>query len=287
MPRAAERRRPALQRLCLLAACLLLGACGAGAHLAGLQSDFEELYTTRVAMESGGAGRADWASPEDIDAALRSLSLEARQAAEDDTLQTPTRIALLRLAMIAGWQGKEPDTRYVASVASTGTRLCTDLGAQAPTRDCALFIIVPTAELSSRFPASYEEALSEARVNGNIPPARQDEVEAFFQGMSAVLASALDSFIKPPLVGYLDSHAGLLEYYRAELERYRGRSESARGFTFQIQGKPGGIASEEQLAFVGCAEAWIGDVLAAESSIKNPELRAKANECQALRSESR
>jgi hypothetical protein len=266
----------------ILILCLILVACGAGPRLAGLQAEFEQLYLVRLEMEENTTARPGPADAEDIEHALRELSIEARQAAEDRNLQTPTRIAFLRLALIAAWQGKEQNQGYIDGIVDKGNALCASLTPKEPTRDCALFLILPTAIASSNIPSSSAKKWSQLFNDGeSIPAEQEEEVATYFNDMKKVVVAALETFSNNDklLQLYLSRHGGLLEYYKEELTRYYARLDKARDFALIVEGKPEGVISENDKAFTDCVSVWVDEVCEAPPNTSSDNLRRKAKQC--------
>jgi hypothetical protein len=125
-------------------------------RLATLQSDFDDLYGARQACAKRADAREAPDAPgpelpcEGQDVALYELALDAEKAARRAG-DPRTRIALLRLAGVAAWQGagREADA-LVAKAALEGVTQCDALEEQvrrqetwgAP-RDCAVLVLLP------------------------------------------------------------------------------------------------------------------------------------------------
>jgi len=266
----------------ILILCLILVACGAGPRLAGLQAEFEQLYLVRLEMEENTTARPGPADAEDIEHALRELSIEARQAAEDRNLQTPTRIAFLRLALIAAWQGKEQNQDYIDGIVDKGNALCASLTPKEPTRDCGLFLILPTAIASSNIPSSSaEEWYQTLDNNKNIPAEQEEQVATYFNGVKKVVVAALETFSDndKQLQLYLSRHGGLLEYYKEELRRYQERLDDARSYALIVEGKSECVISENDKAFTDCVIVWVDEVREAPPNTSFDNLRRKAKQC--------
>jgi hypothetical protein len=268
--------------LVILILCLILVACGAGPRLAGLQAEFEQLYLVRLEMEENKTARPGPADAEDIEHALRELSIEARQAAEDRNLQTPTRIAFLRLALIAAWQGREQNQGYIDGIVDKGNALCASLTPMEPTRDCALFLILPTAIASSNVFSPFADEFSKLIKEGKkIPAEHEEQVATYFDGMKKVVVAALESFSDndKQLHLYLSRHGRLLEYYREELGRYEKRLGQARVLAINVEGEPEGVISENDKDFAVCAEVWLNEVRDALPDNSSDNLKQKARQC--------
>jgi len=204
----------------LLMVCFVFVSCGAGQRLAGLQADFERLYMAKLEFKNNHKNRGAWSSLADIETALKGVSLEARAAASNRDLQMPTKIALLRLAMIAAWQGSETNEKYFDGIIDNGMNLCANPELkEPPTRDCALFLIVPTARDASLISESNAEELKKAfHDNHNLLPARlEDKAVNYFGLLNAVLEDTLTIFSGSKLPVYLSKHSELLGYYKDEL----------------------------------------------------------------------
>jgi hypothetical protein len=266
----------------ILILCLILIACGAGPRLAGLQAEFEQLYLARLEMEKNKTARPGPMETEDIEHALRELSIEARQAAEDRNLQTPTRIAFLRLALIAAWQGKEQNQGYIDGIVDKGNALCASLAPMEPTRDCALFLILPTAIASSNVFSPFAEEFSKLIKEGKkIPAEHEEQVATYFDGMKKVVVGVLETFSDndKQLHLYLSRHDRLLEYYQEELRRYERRLGQARVLAIHVERKPEGVISENDKDFAICAEDWLNKMRNALPDNSSESLRQKAKQC--------
>ncbi|RZB33532.1 MAG: hypothetical protein SRB2_03947 [Desulfobacteraceae bacterium Eth-SRB2] len=255
-------------------------ACGAGQRLAGLQADFERLYIAKLEFKDSLKNREAWSSIEDIETALQGVSLEAREAAASKDLQTPTKIALLRLAMIAAWQGKEDNEKYVAGIVERGRELCVTLAPTAPTRDCALLLIMPSAMASSNIPASLAVELEESFSDNNfnhLPLKYKPKAKFYFNSMRAVFETVLDTFANSQLPSYLNRHERLLNYYKKELTHYSERMGDARLYASEMEG--GTIISQNEIEFAKCSEGWVGQVLNTKKGEFPGILDKSAKEC--------
>lgn len=264
----------------LLIVTFVFFACGAGQRLAGLQADFERLYIVKREFQDNQKNREAWSSVEDIETALQGISLEAREAAESKDLQTPTKIALLRLAMIAAWQGKEDNEKYVTGIIEKGTELCATLSPNEPTRDCALYLIVPPAIASSNIPASLIVELDKSLRDNNfdhLPLVNKPKARLYFDRMKAVFETVLDTFVNSQLPSYLNRHEGLLNYYKKELSLYSQRIGDARLYASKIEG--GSIIGPNEIEFAKCSEKWVDQVVSAKKGEFPGKLDDSAKEC--------
>jgi hypothetical protein len=264
----------------LLIVSFVFLACGAGQRLAGLQADFERLYIAKLEFKDNHKNREAWSSVEDIETALQGVSLEAREAAASKDLQTPTKIALLRLAVIAAWQGKENYEKYVAGIVEKGTELCVTLAPNEPTRDCALFLIVPPAIASSNIPASLALELDKSFSDNNFNHLRLEykpKAKFYFNSMRAVFETALDTFANSQLPSYLNRHERLLNYYKKELTHYSERIGDARLYASEMEG--GTIINQNEIEFAKCSEGWVGQVLNTKKGEFPGILDKSAKEC--------
>lgn len=265
---------------------LLLVSCGSGPKLAGLQADFERLYLVQLEMAAKKVSNRDkWSNQEDIDLALRGISLQAREAAEGTDVKIPTKIAFLRLAMIAAWQGKEKNKNYIRGVVDKGNNLCVQLTPREPTRDCALFLIIPLAIESSDIKSPYTIKFRQAVMAGSrkIPVDEANEAKEYFLAMKKLVTQVMEQFNKTNLKNYLAGHKGMLEYYQDETKRYWQRLGDARTMAKKkIKDTPQGMISDNEVNFSVCAEKWL---LAVEKMVPATGLdtmSSKANECLAM-----
>lgn len=268
----------------LLIVCFVFVSCGAGQRLAGLQADFERLYIAKLEFIDNHKNREAWSSLADIETALKGVSLEARAAAEDKDFQIPTKIALLRLAMIAAWQGSEKNEKYFDGVVDNGVNLCADPEMkEPPTRDCALFLIVPTVRDASLISESKAEELKKAfHGNNNILPARlEDKAVNYFGLLLTVLEDTLTIFSRSKLPVYLSKHSQLLDYYKDELLRYSKRIRKARVYATKIESGQGTITAitDKDEAFAICAEGWVDTVGRIQPNAFPGNLKNAAEEC--------
>jgi len=268
----------------LLMVCFVFVSCGAGQRLAGLQADFERLYMAKLEFKNNHKNRGAWSSLADIETALKGVSLEARAAAANRDLQMPTKIALLRLSMIAAWQGSETNEKYFDGIIDNGMNLCANPELkEPPTRDCALFLIVPTARDASLISESNAEELKKAfHDNHNLLPARlEDKAVNYFGLLNAVLEDTLTIFSGSKLPVYLSKHSELLGYYKDELLRYSKRIRKARAYATKVesgQGAKKAIADNDE-AFAICAEGWVNKVGGTQSDAFPGNLKSDAEEC--------
>ena len=263
----------------LIVSFVLLG-CGAGQRLAGLQADFERLYIAKLEFKDSHKNREAWSSVEDIETALQGVSLEARESAAIKDLQMPTKIALLRLAMIAAWQGKEDNEKYVDGIVEKGNGLCATLSPNEPTRDCALLLIVPPAIASSNIPASLAVELEKSFSDNNfnhLPLEYKPKAKFYFNSMRTVFETALDTFARSQLPSYLNRHERLLNYYKKELTHYSERIGDARLFASKMEG--GTIITQNEIEFAKCSERWVGQVLNTKKGAFPGILDKSAKEC--------
>ena len=268
----------------LLIVCFVFVSCGAGQRLAGLQADFERLYIAKLEFKDNHKNREAWSSLADIETALKGVSLEARAAAEDKDFQIPTKIALLRLAMIAAWQGSETNEKYFDGIVDNGMNLCANPEIEKPpTRDCALFLIVPIVRDASLISESNAEELKKAfHGNNNILPARlEDKAVNYFGLLHAVLEDTLTIFFRSKLPVYLSKHSQLLDYYKDELLRYSKRIRKARVYATKVesgQGTKKAITDKDE-AFAICAEGWVDTVGGTQPDAFPGNLKNAAEKC--------
>jgi hypothetical protein len=132
--------------LVLLLAPLL--SCTA-TRLATLQSDFNDLYSAKITCEPNDGADTGLAC-EGQDVPLYQLALEAEASARK-AKDPRSRIALLRLAGVAGWQGTGDNANeLVERVSLEGVQRCDALEQRvraketwgAP-RDCAILVLLP------------------------------------------------------------------------------------------------------------------------------------------------
>lgn len=264
--------------------CFVFVSCGAGQRLAGLQADFERLYITKLEFKDNHKNREAWSSVADIETALKGVSLEARAAAADKDFQLPTKIALLRLAMIAAWQGSETNEKYFDGIVDNGMNLCANPELkEPPIRDCALFLIVPTARDASLISESNAEELKKAfHGNNDLLPARlEDKAVNYFGLLRAVLEDTLTIFSRSKLPVYLSKHPELLDYYKDELLRYSKRIRKARAYATKGESSQGAkkAITDNDDAFAICAEGWVGKVRGTQPDAFPGNLKSDAEEC--------
>ena len=134
-------------RICLAAAtALVLAACTA-AKFSDLQSDYDRLLdrTLACADQRQAADLGFSACAGQHGTAMLDLARAAEEVA-GEAGDARTRIGLLRLAGMAGWQSRiEPGFALAGAVSLQGQELCRGLPAEefgAP-RDCAIHLILP------------------------------------------------------------------------------------------------------------------------------------------------
>ncbi len=280
------RRELLTKSILLMFISLLLISCGSGPKLARLQTDFELLYLQHLDMKAKNKKfSGKWYSEEDLETALRGVSLEAREAAEGQEVKPATRIAFLRLAMIAAWQGKEQNQDYIKGIVSKGKNLCNQLKPSEPTRDCALFIIIPVSIKSSNIPDPFPGQQMESLVAGamKVPKKEADKANHYFMSMKKILTDVLVGFGKTELPDYLSRHSNLLGYYKDEIKNYQARIGDAMIIaTSQIEDMPGGNLSQDDIKFSECAQRWIRE-LRKDVSLKLPKkFKQQALACLSL-----
>ena len=128
------------------AAALVLAACTA-AKFSDLQSDYDRLLDRALACadQRQAADLGFGACAGEHGTALLDLARSAEEVA-GEAGDARTRIGLLRLAGLAGWQSRiEPGFALAGAVSLQGQELCRSLPAEefgAP-RDCAIHLILP------------------------------------------------------------------------------------------------------------------------------------------------
>lgn len=129
----------------VIAAALVLAACTA-ATFSGLQTDYDQLYDRAQDCASGTSPGPDFSGcAGELQTAMLDVAREA-EAAVGDAGDARTRIGLLRLAAMAGWQSKlEDGYRLAGAVSVRGQAECDALPEEqfgAP-RDCAIHDVMP------------------------------------------------------------------------------------------------------------------------------------------------
>lgn len=128
-------------RLVVVASLLAATGCATAVDLSNLNASYETLLARKYAPPAKADGPTDLSvdtERQEIANGFDSVGASALDASKKN-VETPTRIAALRLAAVAYWQANEPEKATNAKVA--GLQLCTDKAAGAP-RDCALLAYI-------------------------------------------------------------------------------------------------------------------------------------------------
>lgn len=197
-------------RHCAATAVLVLAACTA-ATFSGLQTDFDQLQDrARDCAGSNDAGLGFSECAGQTRTAMLDLARQAEEAA-GDAGDPRTRIGLLRLAGVAGWQSRlDAGYTLAGAVSVQGLEQCRALPADqfgAP-RDCAIHEILP-ALIAHESTVERAKAIEGQTLDG---PARRDMLDRierylagtwdFIEGRRAGLP--VDSRIDPRFFDYLD-----------------------------------------------------------------------------------
>ena len=150
---------------------------------------------------------------------LSGLATHAKGTADslkDDRSRYPDAIAYYRIAATAYWRsGKSEIVNDLFEVTDNGTKLCADLGENAPDRDCLfLQLVIPFAGLESNAKHTDLSGLMQ-KVDFNDRSANPDEIET----MSEIRKSLIQTkpLVQKILVVGVDdrllSHTGMQVYY--------------------------------------------------------------------------
>jgi hypothetical protein len=198
-------------RLVVVASLLAVAGCATTTlDLSNLNASYETLLARKYAPSARADGPTDLSvdtERQEIANGLDAVGTGALDASKKN-VETPTKIAALRLAAVAYWQANEPEKSASAKVA--GLQLCTDKAAGAP-RDCALLAYIDILAAQKQLHAQQKPLLL-----GKPTPDALAQMDALINGLEALGRMQLEPLKNivsgaPPYTGI---GAGSQAYFR-------------------------------------------------------------------------
>lgn len=235
-PWNAERRAACAMPLLLL---LVMGGCASVEDVqraATLIRTDNEL--TRLMVEVRPEDRASaaiWIAGLAVDAHARGDSLA-------DTANSVDAIAFYRIAATAYWRSGNPAVASdLFDVVERATGLCSELGAEAPERDCVyLRLVIPFASIEELFASDGPlMALDGVQISGGGFGADEAKLLEAAHGAIGKADATITRIIEVGRDDRLLGHPGMQDYYCAQLsaavERYGALSSVVSGVVFRLQ----------------------------------------------------